>query len=116
MIKIGIICLMLLQIDAVLSALLMVFMVHISKKIQRKKTLQDWIKNIKKKRFLFYLTFFELLRLFLFYVCIRYIFCFFHIDNFLLEIGLLAVSFFTTAFRWGSFYRYRTQILKVSGL
>ena len=53
MIKMVVICFILLQVDIVLSSLLMILMAYIGKKRQRKNTLQDWIKCIKKKHLIF---------------------------------------------------------------
>lgn len=116
MIKMVVICFILLQVDIVLSSLLMILMAYIGKKRQRKNTLQDWIKCIKKKHLILYLAGFELLRLVLFYLCIETVFHWLSIDAFLWETGMLVISFLTTAFRWLTLYRHRSQFLEESGL
>ena len=116
MIKMVVICFILLQVDAVVSSLLMVFIACIGKKRQRKNTLQDWIKCIKKKHLILYLAGFELFRLVLFYLCIETVFHWLSIDAFLWETGMLVISFLTTAFRWLTLYRHRSQFLEESGL
>ena len=103
MIKMVVICFILLQVDIVLSSLLMILMAYIGKKRQRKNTLQDWIKCIKKKHLILYLAGFEL-------------FHWLSIDAFLWETGMLVISFLTTAFRWLTLYRHRSQFLEESGL
>ena len=115
MLKTGIVCILLVQFDALLGALIMLAFAWLWMRMVRLASLSEWILHLRKHTLLLYLLISETLRLLLFIPLCEYCFVWFSLPAAIAK-GVILFTIVTAFARYFFFYRHRDQILKESGI
>ncbi len=107
-----IVWIILLNIDGILSTLLMLILAYICMFLQHKKRIQDWITSLSGIQIGAYLLVSEIIRIIVFYILLRVIFLLLSINSIVWMITIMGSTMLTTLFRWFSLFKHRKEIKK----